>query len=237
MLDFEKGFTEIGNIQYSGPKLTRPRGSARFRSRVLRPTRWGDDDSEMGIFPLLAAAIPAVTSLAGSLLSKRSKKGGGPPPEAAQAQNVLDLLTKAIGGDEKKGETSIKDVIRNIVRTVPPPVIGQVKNAINEMKNAQKAGIVARENIVRSVDSKFGPKIHALLAGLKASEVQKQATYEHNRLKRKAAFRGQVKRDLRAINNRLDAISRRLDRSAIVQGQTRIDLLGGRNLLEKGARP
>jgi hypothetical protein len=187
----------------------------------------------MGFLPLLAAAIPMVTSLAGSLLSKKGSKGGGPPPEAGQAQGVLDILTKAIGGDESKGENSIKEVIRNIVSTVPSPVQSQVVAAIREMRNAQKAGVETRTQLVNAVDAKFSPQVHAMLAALKAAQIQKQATYEHAHLKKKEAFRSNTTESLADIQRRLIAMETRLNRAAIVQGKTRIDLLGGRNVLER----
>lgn len=224
MLDFEKGFAELGAL----PKRRKTKKYP-FRSRVLRPYR-SEHDPELGFLPLLAAAVPMVTSLAGSLLSKKGKSGA-PPPEAGQAQEIAKLLTKAIGED--KGETSIKDVVRNIVATVPSPVIGQVKAALAELKAAQAEGIQKRDVIVNAVDSRLGPQVGALLAGLKASNLQKQATYEHKKLKSKAEFKTSVQSNLARISKRLDAIDARLNRAAIVQGQTRIDLLGGRNLLER----
>lgn len=197
-----------------------------------------DDDREMGIFPAIAAAIPMVTSLAGSLLSKGGGKDGkSPAPEAAQAQGILDVLTRAVGGDESKGENSIKEVVRNIVATVPSPVLKQVKAAIQELKHAEKSKAAgetrARDLIVNKVDSKFGPQIGALLAGLKAQQLQRQATFEHDRLKAKAAFRSNTTNSLNAIMQRLNAIEHRLNTSAVVRGESRISALGGRYVLER----
>lgn len=214
-----------------------PKSRLIYRSKPTQlAIRNSHHDVEMGIFPLLAAAIPAVTGLVGKLVGKKTKSGK-PPPEAAEAQNVLDLLTRSIGGDEKKGEKSIKDVIRNIVSTVPSPVLAQVKAGITELRNAQKAGEESRNRskaqIVTAIDSKFGPQIHALLAGLKAQQLQKQATYEHNKLKSKAEFRRKSARDLAQILQSLNRIEKRLNRAAIVQGSNRIDILGGRGVLER----
>jgi len=211
MIDFERAFT--------GP------------TRLA--TRSRHDDPELGFLPLLAAAIPMVTSLAGSLMSKKSSKGGGPPPEAGQANKVLDVLTKAIGQDTSKGETSIKDVVRNIVATVPSPVIGQVKAALAELKAAQQAGVQSRTTLVNAVDGRFGPQLHAMLAALKAGALQKQATYEHNRIKSRDKTRRETRDALQSMAKKLDHIERRLNRAAIVQGDTRISLLGGRGLLER----
>lgn len=207
-----------------------------FETQLTAPTRIATnsvDDEELGFLPLLAAAIPMVTSLAGSLMSKSSSKTGGPPPEAGQANKVLDVLTKAIGEDPSKGEMSIKDVVRNIVATVPSPVIGQVKAALNELKLAQQAGAQSRAVLVNAVDSKFGPQLHAMLAALKAGQLQKQATYEHNRIKARDKSRRETKDTLLLMAKKLDRIEKRLNSSAIVQGNTRISLLGGRGLLER----
>jgi hypothetical protein len=203
-----------------------------FESTILTPAR-REHDPELGFLPLLAAAIPMVTSLAGSLLSKKSKKGGGPPPEAAQAQSIADILSKAIGQDAGKGEVSIKDVVRNIVSTVPSPVIGQVKAALQELKLAKEAGDNKRAVLVNAVDNKLGPHVGAILAAAKAASLQRQATYEHNKLKAKTKFRKDVTGSLHRISKRLNHIENRLNRAAIVQGQSRIDILGGRNLLER----
>lgn len=190
-----------------------------------------EDDTELGFLPALAAAIPMVTNLAGSLL--KGGKDGKPAPEASQAQGVLDVLTRAIGGDESKGETSIKEVIRNIVSTVPSPVIKQVKDAISQMKNAEKSSAASRDLIVNKVDSKFGPQLHALLASLKAQQLQSRATYEHNRLQSKKQFRDSTTKNLAQILKRLTAIEGRLSGSAIVRGNDRIAALGGRYVLER----
>ena len=190
-------------------------------------------DREMGFLPLLAAAIPMATSLAGSLLSRKSSKGGGPPPEAAQAQNVLDVLTKAIGADEGAGENSIKEVVRNIVATVPSPVVGQVKKAIHELKNAEKAGIQKQVSLANTIDARFRPQITALLAGLQAQRLQTQATDEHKRIVAKTKFRKDTTKSLARIMTKLELIEKRLNRSAVVSGENRIALFGGRNVLER----
>jgi hypothetical protein len=166
------------------------------------------------------------------LLSKKGSKGGGPPPEAGQAQNVLDLLTKAMGTDSTKGEVSIKDVVRNIVATVPSPVIGQVKSALKELRDSQKAGRDSQANLVNAVDLKFGPQLHAMLAGVKAAQLQRVATNEHRNLKAKADFRNNTTKSLAAIGSRLQQIETRLNRSAIVNPD-RVDILGGKNLLDR----
>ena len=220
MLDFEDRLME-------GVPARRRRVSRQYLSTNSR------HDPEMGFLPMLAAAIPMVANLAGSLLSKKSSKGGGPPPEANTAQNVLDVLTKAIGGDESNGENSIKEVVRNIVATVPSPVLKQVKEGIQQLRNADKAQTVARDLIVQKVDSKFGPQIHALLAATKAAQLQKQATYEHNKIKSRESFRKNTTNTLKSINERLAFIERRLANSAVVQGQERMQVFGGKRVLER----
>lgn len=211
MLAFEDTFDEIA--------LTQPK-------RILVQPRYRDDDDEMGFLPLLAAAVPMVTSLAGSLLSKKDKSGGA-PPEAAQAQGVLDILTKAMTGEDGEKATSIADIVKNVVSTVPSPVVNQVKKAINEMKNAEKASAASRGEIVKSVDAKFGPQITAMLAGLKAQQLQQQATYEHNVLKAQEAFKKGTTQTLSDIAKRLILIEQRLGASALVRGKPAIAIMGG----------
>ncbi len=235
MLDFEADMLELGcacdkELSCDTPAKTRSKDR---QAHYLKPLKDAPPDLELGFLPMLAAAIPMVANLAGSLMSKKSSKGGGPPPEAGKAQDVLDMLTKAVGGDEGKGETSIKDVVKNIVATVPSPVMKQVKDAITQMKNSAKAGDAARDLIVKKVDNRFGPQIHAMLAALKAESLQKQATYEHNKIKARDSFRKEVKGNISSINDKLTRIERRLGLSAVVTGDTRINLLGGRQVLER----
>lgn len=188
------------------------------------------DDHELGIFPAIAAAIPMVANLAGSLLGKKDKSGA-PSAEASSAQNVLDVLTKAIGGDPNEG--SIKEVVRNIVATVPSPVLKQVQDGIRQLRNSEKASANARDLIVQKVDTKFGPQIHALLAAVKAGQLQRAATNEHNILKARNTFRSSTTKSLADISKRLAFIEQRLAASAVVQGADRIRILGGRRMLEK----
>lgn len=209
-------------------KAAFPRYAARVANR--------GDDTEMGIFPLIASVIPMATSLVGSLLGKKSSKTGAPPPEAGLAKQVLDTLTSAGAG----GDTDIKAIVRNIVATVPSPVVEEVKKAIAAMKNKDSADVESRDLIVSKIDGKFQPQITAMLAALKAQNLQKQATYEHNRLVAKEAFRtGTTKalntslQSLQNLSKRLSAIEARLQNSAIVGGSTRIALLGGKNVIEQ----
>lgn len=231
MIDFEGQFT---------PRKRKSRG---MRGNIYYPhtkhlilTEPGD--SELGIFPLIAAAIPMVTSLAGSLLSKKGKKGGGPPPEAAQAQNVLDMLTKAVGGDEGKGETNIKEVVKNLIKSIPPPVMAQVKDGIKQIKNAEASAKGARDALiggtVGKIDAKFGPQIHALLAGLRAAQMQTQATHEHNVLAAEKNFKSGTTNTLDNVAKRLTRIEKRLGGVAVVP-PGRINLFGGRDALQRGA--
>lgn len=230
MIDFEAGFSHTDRAYPYRHKISLSKPN---RIPTLTSSLRSDPiDPEMGFLPILAAAIPMVTSLAGSLLSKKGKSGK-PPPEAGQAQNVLDLLSKAVGGDEGKGESSIKDVVRNIVATVPSPVQKQVIAAIREMRNAQKAGLESRAQLVNAVDAKFKPQVTAMLAALKAAQIQKQATYEHKKLASKAAFRTNTTKSLADIQNRLNRIENRFAKSALVQGETKIALYGGRSALER----
>jgi hypothetical protein len=210
-------------------KAAFPRYAARVANR--------GDDTEMGIFPLIASVIPMATNLVGSLLGKKSSKTGAPPPEAGLAKQVLDTLTSAGAGG---GDTDIKAIVRNIVATVPSPVVEEVKKAIAAMKNKDSADVESRDLIVSKIDGKFQPQITAMLAALKAQNLQKQATYEHNRLVAKEAFRtGTTKalqtslQSLQNVSKRLSAIEARLQNSAIVGGSTRIALLGGKNVIEQ----
>lgn len=194
-------------------------------------------DAEMGIFPLIAAAIPAVTGLVTSLFSKKSTKTGQPPPEANTAKQILDTLTQA--GASTGGSVDLKEIVKNIVSTIPSPVISQVRAAIEEMKNKSAADVNARDLITANIDAKFQPQIAALLATVKTQNLQKQATYEHERIVAKEAFRKRTTESLDTalgsldnISRRLSAIEARLQTSAIATGKSKIALLGGKKVIE-----
>lgn len=197
------------------------------------PSKYNQSDEELGFLPMLAAAVPMVASLAGSLMAKKSSKGGGPPPEAGQAQNVLDILTKAVGGNTGEGENTIKEVVRNIVSSVPSPVLAQVKAAIAEMKNQENAGKQKTISLVNKIDSQFKPQVTAMLAALKAQQLQTQATDEHRRLVADDSYKKRVITSMDAMATRLHRIEQRFKRSALVKGENRIALLGGRGVLER----
>lgn len=189
-----------------------------------------DGDEEMGIFPLIAAAIPAATSLVGSLISKGGKKGGD-PKAAIDAQSVLSALRAAqASGEDSKNMASI---VKNIVKTIPSPVQKNVKQALKELADAKAAGTLRTKGIVTAVDHAFGPQIAAMLAAIKVQRKQAQATHEHNRIKSRDQFRSDTRTGLQAIASRLDRIEAGLRGVAVVRGSQRIALLGGRTVLEK----
>jgi hypothetical protein len=197
------------------------------------------DDAEMGFLPIIAAAIPAVTGLVSSLFSKKSSKTGQPPPEANTAKQILDTLAQAGVGGGGSASLDIKDIVKNIVQTIPSPVIDQVKAAIADMKNKSAADENARDLITANIDAKFQPQIAALLASIKTQNLQTQATHEHKTLKEKEAFRtgtteslSTALKSLDNVSRRLSAIEARLQSSAVASGKTKIALLGGRSVIE-----
>jgi hypothetical protein len=110
--------------------------------------------------------------------------------------------------------------------------MNQVKAAIRELRDAEKAGRETRSNLVNSIDSRFAPQVHAMLASLKAADLQRQATFEHNSIVKRAAFQSSTTKNLAAIALRLANIEKRLGTSAVVNSN-RIDVLGGRGVLER----
>jgi hypothetical protein len=193
----------------------------------------------MGFLPIIAAAIPAVTGLVSSLFSKKSSKTGEPPPEANTAKQILDTLSQAGLSGSASGSLDLKEIVKNIVSTIPSPVIGQVKAAIEEMKNKAAADVGARDLITANIDAKFQPQIAALLATVKTQNLQKQATYEHERIVAKEAFRKRTTESLDTalgsldnLSRRLSAIEARLQTSAIATGKSKIALLGGKKVIE-----
>lgn len=208
MLDFEQHLTKSIRI----PKL-----------KVRR-------DNELGQFgEILGAAIPMLTSVVGSMMS-----GGKKHPAADSAAAALNLAQQAAAhasAEAGGGGGDIKGVLKSLLRTTPPPVVAQVKRALLEMKNATAAQLHADTQVVTKIDDKFGPQVHAILGVLKAQQMQTQATYEHQRLQKDAAYRDNVTNTLASLSNRLNAIHARLNGSAIVP-TSRANILGGRALLE-----
>lgn len=199
------------------------------------------DGGELGIFPLIA-------SLAGPILGGILGGGGGEASGSADIGGVLSsILPGLLGGGGAKGTVSgtvgipgpqgataaqVSDIVRGIVRSVPPPIRDQMKAvlAIRDADSASAEDLGRR--IVQNVGTEFAPQIATMLAALRVGRNQTNATQEHRSIVRDTEH-WQDNADAHAqILARLERIEKRLTPGfAMVRGRE-IDLLGGKTALK-----
>jgi hypothetical protein len=191
--------------------------------RARRPTRitnvpiqgWepDDEDDEMGFLPALAPILGAVAPMIGGLLGGGDKGGGAAPaapqsPVAASAGSGMSL--PAIGG-----------VVADQIRAVPPPVRQQVTDAVREIMDRQKAGQMDVTAMMKQIADLMGPKLKAQLDSVNQAALQRQATYEHESLKRRDERWKQNQKAQQAILARLNDMETKLGTALVTAGKRR----------------
>lgn len=154
-----------------------------------------DPEDELGFAPLVAALAPMAAQVGGQLLSGGGGGGGdlgnilgsvlgGIGDKGASGGGGLDLASILGGGVGPAVQAAargadvdeIRAVVREIVSTVPSPVVDQVRLALEQNKT-EKA---AQAQIAESVNAEMLPKILTALEALKLAQSQRVATSEHN---------------------------------------------------------
>lgn len=160
---------------HKAPKQRRHRKQGR-RLTAVPISGWesdGDgDDEEIGFLPAIPAIIGAAAPLVGSLLGG-GKKSSPAPAAAPVVPTSAGPSLPAIGG-----------VVADQIRAVPPPVRQQVTDAVRELMDQQKAGQMDVAAMLKEISSLLGPKLQAQLSSVNQAALQRQATYEHESLKR-----------------------------------------------------
>ena len=150
---------------------------------------------------------------------------------------VLGGLGGAVGGGGG-GSALNPDVLRAIVTevisAVPPPVREQVQQVIDSVRAQSGTLADAGREITQQIGTEFQPQIATALSALQLARQQTDATQEHRSIVRDdERWRGVQDRDSQMLA-KLDSIATRLGApgTAVVQGEARIRMLGGRDLLQ-----
>ena len=165
-----------------------------------------DDTDEMGFLPaLLGAAVPLI---AGALGGGDKKKKGAAPAGA----DLSALMSQIAGTDE------IKNIVRELLATVPPPIKEQVRDVIRSVQ-AEGGNMKAAETaLVKNIEKKFLPAVMKSINALKLAQTQREATSEHNSIAQTAkrwdkmmASQRSVSKNQKKIDNRLRSLQTTVD--------------------------
>lgn len=192
-----------------------------------------NEEEELGF---LQALIPLGASLLGGMLGGNgggSERGGAAGLTGA-IQPLLESILPALRGTGVTpgaplagvGVEQIRDVVRNLIREVPPPIRAQVTEALT----AARAEGAKAQDIVRSVDRSVQPRIAAAMSALTLAQNQRSATSEHRDIVERDAFRQHQRAGTESLNAKMDRVLGRLGASAIVSGPA-VNVLGGRSVL------
>lgn len=182
------------------------------------------EDEELGFIGAAAAALPTalkgIQSI-GKIFKKKKKKHAAATNEsvAAEVKNAA-----SVGGNTA-------GAVQAIAESIPGPVHQVVVQALK----AQSLDAAARERAMRrltnKVDASLKPKVTAMLAALKAQELQRKATYEHNKIVNKAKFKRDTLSMLQKSFDKLSAIEARLGMSTVVP-PSKVNVFGNRTSME-----
>lgn len=177
---------QFGTVQL--PRAKRPNVTQRKQRLTAVPiSGWsadGEDDPELGFLPALLPILGAAAPLIGGLLGgdKKSAPAAAPAP-AGPPQVVLGGGGAASGGAPSL--PAIGGVVADQIRAVPPPIRQQVVDGVRELMDRQKAGQMDVAAMLKSITELLGPKLKSQLESVNQAALQRQATYEHESLKRR----------------------------------------------------
>lgn len=165
-------------------------------------------DEELGFLPALLAAAPLISTAVGGLMGGNKGKSS-PAPSGGNATDILAPILAAIQ-DAKLSDIQVKDIVKELIATVPPPIRNQVKASLEEFKRTGSDKKQTISNIVGSIDKQFAPQIDASLKILQESALQKVATNEHrikvaeeNRWKTNSSSQARILKRLDDLENRV----------------------------------
>ena len=194
-----------------------------------------DDDSELGFVEAIGKAAGGLLKGVGKAFKKKKKKKPALPKAAAKPKSkVIQMPMTDIVGEVKKA-ASVGGDTAGAVKAIVASIPGPVHEVVLEALKAQSLDKVNKEKTMNmlagQVDKKLKPKITAMLTALKAQDLQKRATYEHNKLVKKARFEDDTLGMLSKAYDKLAAIEARLGMSAVIP-PSKINVYGSRNVLE-----
>jgi hypothetical protein len=161
------------------------------RTHFARPVRrtdlpisgWERDaEPELGFIPALLGALGSIP-MVGNLVE--SLTGGGKSaaaPAGIDPSALLGSLSSAAGG--AVNPEAFKGMVSEVMRSVSPPVRQQVTDAIREQLNSIRAGEADLGKIMSDIVAQIGPALSQQLKAVDQAALQRQATYEHEALKR-----------------------------------------------------
>lgn len=182
--------TNLGRLRLNGKQRFRNDSEVPVRKRRLTAvpiSGWeldGDEeDAELGFLPAIPAILGAAAPLLGGLFGGDKKES--PPPPAAPAGPPIIIPPSGGGGPNTDVNLpAIGGVVADQIRAVPPPIRQQVVDGVRELLAQQRAGQMDVADMMKQISSLLGPKLQEQLATVNQAALQRQATYEHESLKR-----------------------------------------------------
>lgn len=160
-------------------------------------------DEELGIFGALASiAAPLVSNLIGG----GGDKGGTSQTPPVDVSSLMGAIREGVT------KSDLKNIVRELLSTVPPPVRQQVQDALREYQAGQASIQETLKAVSRDINKQFQPQMQAVIQALKLKQEQTQATNEHNIIvKNDKRWKANSENQLKILQ-RIDALERRLGR-------------------------
>lgn len=172
--------------QLSGVRLQTRGPQRRHRMTDIPIEGWEADngDAELGIFPLLGM-IPSIIGGISSMFGGGGKEAAPAPPPAAPAAAPIPGGGMAMqSGPDPLSADAMEGIVRKVAQTVSPPVRQQVDDAVSQQFTKIKAGNADIGTLLGNIVKQLGPQMGKQLQVVNDAANQRQATFEHGRLKR-----------------------------------------------------
>lgn len=211
--------TQLGRL-----RLKKHKGNHPVRKRRLTAvpiSGWeadNEEDDELGFLPALMPIISSVAGpLLGGLFGGGDKPAPAPAPAPAAPQGPPIIIPPSGGGGAPSNVNlpAIGGVVADQIRAVPPPIRQQVTDAIRESMDRYKSGQQDAAALMRDIKTQLGPTIKAQLESVSKAALQRQATYEHESLKRRdQRWKNNAEAQTRILQ-RLDAMETKLGNAVV----------------------
>lgn len=141
----------------------------------------------MALPVILGALAPILAPLVGQALG--GLLGGGVKAEGSASADLTGaaLGNAVLGGGGGGGGGIDRDALIAAIRTVPPPVMDQVRQAVQQVRDESGSMQDLGARIAATVQTDFQPQVREILSALTLAQNQRQATWEHEELERRRA--------------------------------------------------
>lgn len=219
--------TQLGRLRMERARARRRAGDKRQGDRLTAVPisgweRDSDDDPELGFLPALPAILGAAAPIIGGLFGGGDKKAAPAPAPAPAGPPIIVPGGGGGGGSPDVNLPAIGGVVADQIRAVPPPVRQQVVDAMREIMSQQRAGQMDVADMMKQIGQLLGPKLGEQLASVNKAALQRQATYEHESIKRNDQRWQNNAEAQRRILARLDEMEGKLG-NAVVNEKKRKD--------------